>query len=372
MTKTSGLPERRRTLLYLLILAGATALLAGLVELFALGQLGPGPYFNVALGSSVLIVSVLFLVPNPISPAPASGPEAGSGDLPDPLTGRTPPIAVAGPQEPSAHLRSPAAGPLGSSPSFSPGPPGALAQTGTDPAPHRPWQVRPLPADLGGGFTLPRNPEGVLATLDRLAEELTKPIPGLPPHEPGPPGVEPSLPAPAPVDEEDLARPVVPARSPPDSPPGTDQTTNGNGPLRLPTEEELLRAIPGFTELRPDGIPDPEKAGGGESLEERSLRAGLEGFRRALPVPPGHAPRRPRSPSSRSGRGSSSTYRAHGPTAASGETPLPDPLGSPDPHVSEEDLQGMLSALEQRLRSGTSPSPPSTPVLRRPWDPSPD
>ncbi len=369
MTDISGPPERRRTLLYLLIFAGTAALLAGLVELFALGQLGPGPYFNVALGSSVLLVSVLFLLPSAL-PSPVGNPGTGSGDLPDPLTGRTPPNGAPDASDPSARL------PLGTrsgngdpSPSFEH--PGTLAGGETETAPHRPWQVRKLPTDLGGGFALPRNPEGVLATLDQLSEELTKPIPA--PRDPGDLATEAPTSPQTPLNEEDLARPVSPGHAPlTEDLPGDGRPSRVNRPLELPTEEELLQAIPPLVRSpTDDGIPDPLGAGDGTPSEERSLRARLDAFRRDFPAPPAHLPRQSDRLPPRRGR-VPSPARTHSISSTAGNPPRSGPLGPTDPLLSEEDLQGMLSALEQRLRSGTPPPPgPSTPENRRPWDPAP-
>jgi hypothetical protein len=361
--------EGRRALLYLLVFAGAAALLAGLAEILALAQPGPGPYFNVALGTSVLIVSVLFLLPNPAFPriSPAEG--AVSRDLPNPLTDptRSEPGVV-----PSRTGPGDGTGSARTNPS-SPGPfelPGVVAQDGVGPSPRRAWQVRPPPSDLGGGFSRPRNPEGVLATLDKLAEELSRPIPGAPPPEMEPGTDPPMAPTTDALDDEDLARPVPPARGPPlDSPPGTPQGPPGPSPLRLPSEEDLLQAVPALIQPERPGPVGPGSDGIQERFEEKELQAGLDSLRQTLSVAPNPAALRSvHAPGG--GKRSRSSRGARPPRAREG-SPSPDLLGPSAPHVSEEELQGMLSTLEERRRSPTAPAAPTT-VGRRPWDPSPD
>ena len=367
MTAAPGPPERNRTLLYLLVFAGTAALMAGLAELFALGQLGPGPYFNVALGSSVLIVSVLFLAPRPAVSASAG---TVSGDLPDPLDIRP---SARGGAEGTGSAGGP---PLGTRPGQGDRPPslerpGTVAATEAAPVPPRPWQVRTLPSDLAGGRALPRNPEGVLETLDQLAEELTRPIPGTPVTDPGGLAPEERGPPPIPVDEEDLARPVSPERSPLSAPPGGDRGASPpKGPLELPTEEDLLHAVPPFGGLPQEVRPTPRGGGDHAPVDESMIRPPLDPFRGALPTPPGPVPRRATSLSARPGQ-APSPPRAPEPSPRPRNLPGPDSPGPADPFISEEDLQGMLWALEQRLRSQTAPAPGTSPRgNRNPWDPS--
>ncbi len=349
-----------RTLFTLLIIAGSIGLAGGTLELLLFGQFGPGPYFTVSLSTAVLLVTLLFVrtTPSPLTgnPAPSASPTAGPEDLPNPLS--TPgqnPLSDAFLARGDGWADEKTA--LTASFSARARPEAAVASTAPElTLERRPWQAQPLPVPLGGGFLVPRTSEGVLASLDRLAEELARPVPGVraPPTEESPEPSEPAPPA-THVIEDVLVHPHLGrgSTSSPRAPEGSRTELPPPRLLHLPTEKELLQGLP------PESFPSPSRpASELKPVTASELPMGMEQIRSELeklrhaflsgPKRSGPPARRPSPPPAHSTPSPATSPARPAPRAPQ---PLTTKAGRDQARVSEGDLQLLLDDLEFRLKA---------------------
>jgi hypothetical protein len=196
----------------------------------------------------------------------------------------------------------------------------------------------------------------VLASLDRLAEELARPVPGVraPPTEESPEPSEPAPPA-THVIEDVLVHPHLGrgSTSSPRAPEGSRTELPPPRLLHLPTEKELLQGLP------PESFPSPSRpASELKPVTASELPMGMEQIRSELeklrhaflsgPKRSGPPARRPSPPPAHSTPSPATSPARPAPRAPQ---PLTTKAGRDQARVSEGDLQLLLDDLEFRLKA---------------------